>query len=39
MADTAGEPRRIIPALGPYYDNARDYTWLLDPADGGWISC
>jgi putative oxidoreductase len=29
MADTAGEPRRIIPALGPYYDNARDYTWLL----------
>jgi putative oxidoreductase len=23
------EPRRIIPQLGPYYDAARDYSWLL----------
>ena len=30
MADTsAGEPRRIIPALGPFYDNTRDLSWLI----------
>ena len=29
MADTAGEPRRIIPALGPFYDNTRDISWLI----------
>ena len=30
MADTsAGEPRRIIPALGPFYDQTRDLSWLI----------
>ena len=29
MAMNAEEPRRIIPALGPYYDQSRDYAWLL----------
>ena len=30
MADkSADEPRRIIPALGPFYDNTRDISWLL----------
>ena len=29
MADSSSEPRRIIPALGPFYDNARDYSWLV----------
>ena len=25
----SGEPRPIIPALGPVYDGSRDYAWLL----------
>ena len=29
MSMMTGEPRRIIPALGPYYDTGRDYSWLL----------
>jgi putative oxidoreductase len=29
MTDTAGEPRPIIPALGPFYDNVRDLSWLV----------
>jgi putative oxidoreductase len=26
---SAHEPRRIIPALTPFYDNTRDFSWLL----------
>jgi putative oxidoreductase len=29
MADTSGEPKRIIPALGPFYDSTRDLSWLV----------
>ena len=29
MASTSGEPRPIIPALGPFYDNVRDFSWLV----------
>jgi putative oxidoreductase len=29
MADTSGEPRRIIPALSPFYDQTRDLAWLI----------
>jgi putative oxidoreductase len=29
MTMPAQEPRRIIPALAPFYDNARDFSWLL----------
>jgi putative oxidoreductase len=29
MSDTSGEPRRIIPALGPFYDNTRDLSYLI----------
>ncbi len=29
MTMSAQEPRRIISALGPYYDNVRDFSWLL----------
>jgi putative oxidoreductase len=29
MSDITGEPRRIIPALGPFYDNTRDISWLI----------
>ena len=29
MADISGEPRRMIPALGPFYDNTRDLSWLI----------
>lgn len=30
MADTSvGEPRRIIPALEPFYDQTRDLAWLI----------
>jgi putative oxidoreductase len=25
----SGEPRRIIPALGPFYDNTRDLSYLI----------
>ena len=28
MSDTS-EPRRIIPALGPFYDNTRDLSYLI----------
>ena len=28
MADTS-EPRRIIPTLGPFYDQTRDLAWLI----------
>src|SRR5688500_864135 len=29
MADTSGEPRRMIPALSPFYDQTRDLAWLI----------
>jgi hypothetical protein len=29
MADTSREPKRIIPALGPFYDSTRDLSWLV----------
>ena len=29
MSDTSAEPRRIIPALGPFYDNTRDLSYLI----------
>jgi putative oxidoreductase len=29
MSTPAGEPARIIPALGPFYDSTRDFSWLL----------
>ena len=29
MTMSAQEPRRVIPALGPYYDSARDFSWLI----------
>ena len=29
MSDLSGEPRRIIPALGPFYDNTRDLSYLI----------
>lgn len=29
MSMPANEPTRIIPALGPFYDNTRDFSWLL----------
>jgi putative oxidoreductase len=29
MNTSTGEPRPIIPALAPFYDNVRDLSWLL----------
>jgi putative oxidoreductase len=29
MTTSTGEPRPIIPALAPFYDNVRDLSWLL----------
>ena len=29
MTMSAQEPRRVIPALGPYYDSVRDFSWLI----------
>jgi len=29
MADTSAEPRSIIPALGPFYDQTRDLSYLI----------
>jgi putative oxidoreductase len=29
MTTSIGEPRPIIPALAPFYDNVRDLSWLL----------
>jgi putative oxidoreductase len=29
MTTSTGEPRAIIPALTPFYDNVRDLSWLL----------
>src|SRR5262245_24532768 len=29
MTTSTGEPRPIIPALSPFYDNVRDFSWLL----------
>ena len=29
MTTSTGEPRPIIPALAPFYDQARDRSWLL----------
>ena len=29
MTTSTGEPRPIIPALTPFYDNVRDFSWLL----------
>ena len=29
MSMTGQEPRPMIPALGPFYDNTRDLSWLL----------
>jgi putative oxidoreductase len=29
MADTSAEPRPIIPALGPFYDQTRDLSYLV----------
>ena len=29
MTTSTGEPRPIIPALAPFYDNVRDFSWLL----------
>ena len=29
MSDSSAEPRRIIPALGPFYDNTRDLSYLI----------
>jgi putative oxidoreductase len=29
MTTTTGEPTPIIPALTPFYDNTRDFSWLL----------
>jgi putative oxidoreductase len=29
MTTSTAEPRPIIPALAPFYDNVRDFSWLL----------
>ncbi|MBX9825023.1 MAG: DoxX family protein [Xanthobacteraceae bacterium] len=29
MTTSIGEPKPIIPALAPFYDNVRDFSWLL----------
>src|SRR5687767_13692015 len=29
MANTSGEPRPMIPALAPFYENTRDFAWLI----------
>ena len=29
MTTSSQEPRPIIPALAPFYDNVRDFSWLL----------
>jgi putative oxidoreductase len=29
MSTSSQEPRPVIPALAPFYDNVRDFSWLL----------
>ncbi len=29
MSISSQEPRPVIPALAPFYDNVRDFSWLL----------
>ena len=35
MATSVQEPRPIIPALGPFYDQSRDLSWLVVRATAG----